>query len=305
MQSSLPLRGAGPLAEAPVRLDAPCASDAANDTRAPEREQDVAALRARLTRIEQGDVRLRWGVAPFADASINACLPLGGLQRGHWHEIGGDSFEAEFSASVTGFAAALAQRIAPSGMIVWALRRDDLHVPGLQAFGVDADRLILVRVDNDADVLAVQEEGARTRGVAAVIGEVETIDLVAGRRLQLACEKNGATGFVVQRKLFGARKKEKPLQTPAAATRWRIAPVHSVTDEPGLGNPRWHVWLERCRGGRTGAWVMEMQNAPGTQGDVRVVAELADHTLATDGEREFTGARHYKLDRQFMAASGN
>ncbi|MES1197535.1 MAG: hypothetical protein ABUL55_02810, partial [Pseudomonadota bacterium] len=52
------------------------------------------------------------------------------------------------------------------------------------------------------------------------------------------------------------------------------------------GAPRWAARLDRCRGGRTGAWIMEMHNAAGSQtGPIRVVAELADHTLATDHGR--------------------
>ena len=45
----------------------------------------------------------------------------------------------------------------------------------------------------------------------------------------------------------------------AAATRWRIAsaPSEPAAGELGLGAPRWRVTLERCRGGRTGAWILE------------------------------------------------
>jgi protein ImuA len=223
---------------------------------------------------------------PFGDSRVDACMPYGGLQLGHWHEIGGDGMERETPAAATGFTAALAQRAQRGGAIVWVLRRDDLHAPGLQAFGLDPDRLILVRVDKDEDVLAVQEDALRTRGVTAAIGEVDKIDLTAGRRLQLACEKSGATGFVLRRKLYGTPLQQARTQAPAAATRWRIAAAPSQTQTPRIGAPRWAAQLDRCRGGRTGAWIMEMHNAAGSQtGPLRVVAQLADHTRATADER--------------------
>lgn len=296
MQMPFDLPGATPLAEARLLSRERERRDPADG--------DDAALRASIARLERA--RAAWGAAPFGDARVDACLPLGGLPFGHWHEIGGDGREAETPAAVTGFAAALAQRAARGGAIVWALRRDDLYAPGLAAFGLDADRLIVVRVDKDSEALSVQEDALRTRGIAAAIGEVETIDLIAGRRLQLACEKHGATGFVLRRKVFGTRPREG--RAAAAATRWRIAPAPSVCDEPGLGPPRWTARLERCRGGRTGAWIMEMQDADAAApaaGVIRVVAQLADHALATDhGRAEPRWARHYGDGGECAAAGG-
>lgn len=252
---------------------------------APASNENAVSLKAEIARLERGDGRPDWGTLPFDDASVDACMPYGGLQLGHWHEIAGDGIERETPAAATGFTAALARRAQKNGAIVWALRRDDLHAPGLQTLGIDPDRLILVRVDKDEDVLSVQEDALRTRGVTVAIGEVDKIDLTAGRRLQLACEKSGAAGFVLRRRLYGTPLQQARTPAPAAATRWRIAAMPSTTQTPGLGAPRWAARLERCRGGRTGAWIMEMQNAAGAQtGAIRVVAELADHALAADHE---------------------
>lgn len=268
--------------------------------------RNTVALNAQIARLARGDRRADWDAAPFGDHSVDACLPYGGLQRGHWHEIGGDGIERETPSAATGFTAALAQRTQRGGVIVWALRRDDLHAPGLQAFGLDPDRLILVRVDKDADVLAVQEDALRTRGVTAAVGEVDRIDLTAGRRLQLACEKSGATGFVLRRKLYATQIQHARAQTPAAATRWRIVPAPSQTQTPGLGPPCWAVRLERCRGGRSGAWIMEMQNAANAQTRaLRVVGELADHAVATAPGRAMPrGPGHHDHGRQRAASSG-
>lgn len=261
---------------------------------------DHLTLKQKIARLERGDARSDWGAVPFGDAGVDACTPHGGLQLGHWHEIGGTGVESETPAAATGFATALAARARRGGSIIWALRRDDLYAPGLQAFGIDPDHLILVRVDKDEDVLLVQEDALRTRGVTVAIGEVDKIDLIAGRRLQLACEKSGATGFVLRRKLYATPLQQTRPYAASAATRWRVASVPSATDTPGLGPPRWEVRLERCRGGRTGGWIiemegMEMQNAENAQtGALRVVAELADH--APNTEREFLRRARYRND---------
>lgn len=292
-----PLRGqcayALSTAPEPAKPPEPIANDAA------------ITLQAKIARLERGDPRADWGAAPLGDSSVDACMPYGGLQLGHWHEIGGDGIERETPAAATGFTAVLAQRAQRGGAIVWALQRDDLHAPGLQGFGIDPDRLILVRVDKDADVLAVQEDALRTPGVTAAVGEVDKIDLTAGRRLQLVCERSGATGFVLRRKLYATPLRQAPMQA-AAATRWRIGAAPSATHEPGLGLPRWTARLDRCRGGRTGAWIMEMRNASISQtGPIRVVAELADHTPATDHERaELRRPRHRDTSGQRTAFGG-
>src|SRR5437868_6219867 len=83
--------------------------------------------------------------------------------------------------------------------------------------------------------------------------EAGGVDRVAGRRLQLACEKHGATGFVIRRRPYGGAAPREATGS-AAASRWKVHPALSqpAPGEPGLGVPRWRATLERCRGGRTG-----------------------------------------------------
>ncbi len=254
-----------------------------------------AELRARIAQLDRGSVRAAWGVLPFGDDRVDACLPQGGLPLGRWHEIAGEGLERELPAAGAGFAASLARKImGRDGVVVWVLRRDDLHAPGLPGFGVDPSRLIFVHADKDAEVLNALEAALRTRGVAAVVGEAETVDLAAGKRLQLACEQGGATGLLIRRRMFGAprRSAERRTEGSAATTRWRISAAPSLAadegqpDEPGLGPPRWAARLERCRGGRPGSWIME---ASDETGDVRVVAELADHETEAGPGRGWGG----------------
>ncbi len=236
----------------------------------------LKAIRARIAAIEAGAARMG-EVLPFGDRRIDGVFPGGGLPLGRWHEAVGEGLETETGAAAAAFVASLAAPLASRGAMVWVMRRDDLHAPGLAGLGFPAQNLIQVQAADEAAVFAALEDALATAGVAAAIGEVAGVDLVAGRRLQLACEKRGATGFVIRRRPFGGEAREAP--GSAAATRWKIAPAPSDpgAGEPGLGSPRWWVALERCRGGRPGEWLMEKADGPHA---LRVVAPLGDRQLA-------------------------
>jgi protein ImuA len=251
----------------------------------------IAALAAKIAAIESGG-RAQAGVLPFGDARLDGCLPGGGLALGRWHEIVGAGLEAETSAAPAAFAALAATPLARTGEAVWVLRRDDLWAPGLAGLGFPPERLIQVCVRDEAEALAVMEDALATVGVSAVFAEVEAVDLTAGRRLQLACEKRGATGFVIKRRPFGGKARTEAAGS-VAGTRWRVAsaPSEPPAGEFGLGAPRLRVALERCRGGRTGEWILEASAAYSWEaGDVahplRLVADLGDRELAPAQPRE-------------------
>src|SRR5258705_74109 len=112
-------------------------------------------------------------------------------------------------AAPAAFTALLAAPLALRGEAVWVLRRDDLNAPGLLGLGFPPERLIQVCARDEAEALSVMEDALATVGVCAVIGEVEAVDLTAGRRLQLACEKRQATGFLIRRPPFGGTGKRE------------------------------------------------------------------------------------------------
>jgi protein ImuA len=180
----------------------------------------------------------------------------------------------------TGFLARLIARAPSRETILWTVQRADIHPPGLAAFGLDPGRILFVATRTDAETLAVMEDALRTKGLAAVVGEASAVDLVAGKRLQLACEHLGTPAFLLRRQRRVAPR-TKDMECSPAATRWRVAAEASGRD-PALarapGAPRWRVALEKCRGGRPGAWIMEV--AYGAS-DVRVVARLGDHAPET------------------------
>jgi len=249
------------------------------------RSRGLEALKAKIAALEAGG-RADSESLPFGDERIDDCLPGGGLPLGRWHELYGPGLEMETAAAPAAFAALLAAPLARRGEAVWVVRRDDLWAPGLAGLGFPPERLIQVCARDEAEALAVMEDALATVGVSAVFGEVETVDLTAGRRLQLACEKMGATGFVVRRRPYGGTAKREGAGS-ASATRWRVAsaPSEPAAGEFGLGDPRFAVTLERCRGGRTGAWLFEASGAYSWETTdvahpLRLVADLGDRQLA-------------------------
>jgi protein ImuA len=251
------------------------------------REARLAALRGRIAAIEAG-TRTPTPVLPFGDPAIDGCFPGGGLPLGGWHEVAGAGLEDETGAAPAAFVSLLLRPLARTGAIVWVARRCDLFAPGLAGLGFPAGRLIQVRTRDEAETLSVLEDALATQGVAAAVGEAEAPDLTAGRRLQLASEKRGGLGVLLHRRPYGGPAgKARVVSGSASFSRWRIgpSPTPPPPDDIGLGPPRWRVELERCRGGRAGAWILEAQEAGHGPHPFRLVSQLADHDVAATQPR--------------------
>jgi protein ImuA len=179
------------------------------------------------------------------------------------------------------------------GVILWCLARSDLYGPGLAAHGLDPGRVVLVRALRDAEILWAMEEGLRTPGILAVVGEVGTLPAVASRRLQLAAEHSGITAFLLRRWRDGGQAARERALPNAAVTRWRITalPSRAALGEPGVGRPRWRVELLRCRGGEPASWEMpgEME-VPDATDHVSLAAALADRPVASVASEKFRRA---------------
>jgi protein ImuA len=231
------------------------------DTSLPEDAGFLDRLRERVRRLEGLPPSLVRGgdVVPLDLAALDDALPWGGVPRGVLHEV-----VALERGAATGFAALMLARLAAGGRLLWCLARDDLYAPGLGAFGLDPDALVLARAPLGAGVPWAMEEGLRSGAFAAVAGEVGALSLDAARRLQLAARDSAA---LLLRSASAAHG------TSPAVTRWHVGPAVSAPAEPGLGRARWRVSLVRCRGGQPRDWIVEWDDAS-LRG--RVVADLAD-----------------------------
>lgn len=243
----------------------------------------LIALQDRIRQIERPNA-LRHGVLPFGVDAIDRALPGDGLALGALHEILGGGADEEDGAAAAGFIAGIVGRIPKAnGLVLWCLKRDDLYGPGLAAHGLDPARIVRVATRRDDDILWTLEEGLRAPnalgGIAAVVGEVERLPIVAGRRLQLATERSGSPALLLRRWPTGAAAAAERARPSAAVTRWRVSALPSLpaAGEPGIGQPRWRVELLRCRGAEPAAWTMEIADASGL---MRLPAELADRPAA-------------------------
>ncbi len=202
----------------------------------------LSALRARIRALESPAAGSA-AVEPLPFAGPEAALPDGGLQLGGLHQV----IAADDDAA-TGFVALVAGRLAErlGRPVLWVPAADDLHPPGLAAWGLAPGRLILARAGSTAERLWVMEEGLRCPDLACVVGEIGRLPLTAGRRLQLAAEAGGVTGVILHGDAGGIAN--------SGLTRWRVAAA------PG---GRWRLALERCRGGRPGEWEVDAGKGTG------------------------------------------
>ena len=196
-------------------------------------------------------------VLPFGIAPLDRWL-AGGLRRNALHEIRGETICD--AAAATGFATAILARLLAESRrpILWVMEAAvsrEAGLPygaGLDGFGLDARKLIIVRVRRPVEALWVFEEGLRCRGLAGVVAEIrgspKKLDLTASRRLALRARESGVLGLLL--------RQAGPDEPGAAFTRWLVSPrLAGTVDDfaPGIGRPAWRLLLERNRLGPTGS----------------------------------------------------
>jgi protein ImuA len=258
-------------------------------------------LRAQLQTLDRdgGAAPLAFGL-PAVDRHLG-----GGLPRGCLHEVAG----AVDDGAALGFCAALAGRLAERP-VLWCQPEFDLYAPGLATFGLDPSRLIVVTARRPAERLWALEEGLRCPALAVAVIELDALDMTAARRLQLAAEASGVTGFVlhpdglrlpaasaavtrwtvisaghgVDRSFSAEPRDETAIPSPlegegrVGGTSQANSAGHGVHRSKLLGPSRWQVELRRCRGGRPGHWLIEWTEGGwrDATGDVALAAALRD-----------------------------
>jgi protein ImuA len=226
-------------------------------------KDELARLRQRIGEIEGRPATLpgEASLLPFGLGRLDRQL-AGGLRRAALHEIRGAT--AWESVAAFGFAAAILSRLAKADKRPALIVADGgaLHetghpyAPGLEAYGLDPHRLVIVRTKKPADTLWVFEEAIRCGGLVAVLAEIagapRQLDLTASRRLALRAGESGVMGLLLRH--------AEDAEPGAADTRWHVRPrpAGTLQDYPaGIGRPAWHIALERNRHGPTGFFDLE------------------------------------------------
>ena len=262
------------------------------DRAQPSREDELRLLRETVRRLERGSGTAAAPSVPLDVPEIDAMLPDGGLACGALHEIvPGD---VAHDGAALGFTAAMLGRFAKArrGQILWIHRNAGAstappYAPALAAF-VDPARVILACCRRVEDALWTMEEGLRCAALAAVVGEIDRVELAATRRLQLAAEKSGVPALLLR----VADKKSTAIS--ASVTRWRVtsAPSRSRLGADGeslddIGGLRWRLDLLRNRFGdpartETPSWLVEWTNE---KGHLAVVSEAVGRPHGAPAQR--------------------
>jgi hypothetical protein len=126
-----------------------------------------------------------------------------------------------------------------------------LYAEGLAHFGLDLDRLVLVRTRTQDDALWAAEQALSApmaHAVCLVPPSRKPLTLLATRRMLLAAERRGARCTLLRLDGGGAS---------AAWMRWTIAAAPSVGSKREVGSPVFSARLERYRFGPAGlAWML-------------------------------------------------
>jgi protein ImuA len=172
---------------------------------------------------------------------------------GRMHEIIWEENYKIKDAPSFGFVVALLIRIlektGSNKEILWCCKNEDafrsnLSSSGLHWLGLDSHRIIQVSAHSEIDRLWAIEEGLRCPGLIAVVIELDSTQKQsdsAWRRLKLATEKNGVTGFILR-----SYKNNTNSVNTISDTRWRITPCPSED-----WRPKWNLNLLRARNGRS------------------------------------------------------
>ena len=214
-------------------------------------------LRSQILLLEQGITGNENVTVPFGISEIDNCLSGNGLILGKIHEVLGDLRFKLTNVSSIGFVVALLVRIleqtGTNKEILWCSKgknivRGNLSSGGLHWLGLNSHRIIQVNAMSEGDLLWAIEEGLSCSGIIAVVAELDEArkgaiseTSIFWRRLQLAAERNGVTGFIIR-----PNTKNTSSISAVAETRWKIAPC--LTQD---WRPKWNLQLLRARNGRT------------------------------------------------------
>ena len=178
--------------------------------------------------------------AAVADAPLNEIMPASP----------GDH------AAALGFALAWAVAAAKSstggGVIFWAAPEQDFfedglpNAEGLAQFGIELDRLLMVRANSQMDALWAAEQALttpETTAICAISPVKKPLNLTATRRLLLTAEKHKTRCVLLRLDSAGAS---------AAWSRWNISAAPSEGMGRELGAPSFNAHLIRNRTGPSG-----------------------------------------------------
>ncbi len=226
---------------------------------AESQQQRLAALRDVIADIERKPALLEAARRP--DSGENSEFPL--LPGGLVQEVFADDYRN--GGGSLGFALAQAKSLVSTKrpavfylhLAEDAQKQGMPYGPGLNWFGLDPARLVVVEAADMTELLWAAEEILACRAVAALVAEVrgepKLLNFTASRRLSLRAAGSKVSLFLLR---YGHGR-----ASSAGHLRWHVQPQRSGRlqyDERAPGAARWQVKLEKGRiaGNRT-QWMLE------------------------------------------------
>jgi hypothetical protein len=296
----------------------------------------IQQLRRQLGRWEAAAPAEETAIFSSGAAAIDRLLPGGGLRHGMLVEwLGEESRRAEeqesgsysstprllsrssalllsrsFSAATLSLLAAR-EACRTGGILVVLDRQQTFYPPAAAAWGIDLDRLVVVRPRNVRDELWAAVQSLRSPAVAAVWGAIDRLESRAFRRLQLAAQAGRTLGLLLRPASVRGQPSWADVQLIASRESPKGYPARRRKDErSGMRDKGWQktkvfdpssfiphplspfrrleVRVLRLRGGRAGSWAtLEIDDAAHTVREVNsqhdthplpVVTKLADPT---------------------------
>lgn len=208
--------------------------------------------------------------------SINLAFPQGIFPLAAIHEFISESNET--ASATTGFLAGLLSSIMnKSGLVIWISASHTIFPPALKYFGVSPDKIIFIHLKKEKEIQWVMEESLKCKGLSAVVSEMNGLTFTASKRLQLAIEESGVTGFVI-------RNNSRALNPTACVTRWKITSLPGGSlpvGMPGVGFPRWDIELLKVKNGKPGKWEVEFVN-----GQFRLIQSNSKMAVLSHSEQQ-------------------
>ena len=150
---------------------------------------------------------------PSGFAALDRCLPGGGWPQGALTEL---VLLTAGSGELTLLMPACARLTRAGRSLVFVSPPYIPYAPALAAAGLDLKHLLLLKTRSRSDSLWALEQALGAPSCGAALAWIENIDDRSLRRLQLACERSGACGF-----LFMAQNKT----SSTAALRLELSPA--------------------------------------------------------------------------------
>lgn len=242
----------------------------------PNSPAKVFELLQRSVQRLEGEVRTDWGRVSSGSPTLDKILPESGFRRGSLVEWLG---EAGSGVTTMAFVAAREACQERGYLVLVDCAPHRFYPPAAASFGVDLNKILIVRPQNEKDGHWAACQALSCRGVSAVLCWPNRLNERDLRRWQLAAESGGTLGLMI-----------RPVKARGRPT-WSEVQllIQPLPLQSRISNRRVRIEVCYCRGRKSGSQVeLEIDQEVGTTHEassLHMVAQLADSAPAQRSAR--------------------